>query len=115
MEQLKGIKKELGMESDGKDKLIEKFKERADSLKMPEGVRKVFEEELAKLQHLEPAASEANVTRNYLDWLTQVCGAGSAACDSAAHVWSRFLGVFTLLRTSPSLTPSKSWTKITMD
>ncbi|KAF8340332.1 Lon protease C-terminal proteolytic domain-containing protein [Cantharellus anzutake] len=72
MEQLKGIKKELGMESDGKDKLIEKFKERADSLKMPEGVRKVFEEELAKLQHLEPAASEANVTRNYLDWLTQI-------------------------------------------
>lgn len=73
MEQLKGIKKELGMESDGKDKLIEKFKERAASLKMPEGVRKVFDEELNKLMHLEPAASEANVTRNYLDWLTQVC------------------------------------------
>lgn len=73
MEQLKGIKKELGMESDGKDKLIEKFKERAASLKMPEGVRKVFDEELNKLQHLEPAASEANVTRNYLEWLTQVC------------------------------------------
>ncbi|PPR01264.1 hypothetical protein CVT24_006027 [Panaeolus cyanescens] len=72
MEQLKGIKKELGMESDGKDKLIEKFRERAASLKMPEGVRKVFEEELAKLQGLEPAASEANVTRNYLDWLTQI-------------------------------------------
>ena len=73
MEQLKGIKKELGMESDGKDKLIEEFKERAASLKMPEGVRKVFEEDLAKLQGLEPAASEANVTRNYSDWLTQVC------------------------------------------
>lgn len=73
MEQLKGIKKELGMESDGKDKLIEKFRERAKALKMPEGVRKVFDEELAKLQGLEPAASEANVTRNYLDWLTQVC------------------------------------------
>ncbi|KAG9128075.1 ATP-dependent Lon protease pim1 [Ceratobasidium sp. 392] len=72
MEQLKGIKKELGMESDGKDKLIEKFRERANSLKMPEGARKVFEEELNKLQHLEPAASEANVTRNYLDWLTQI-------------------------------------------
>jgi Lon-like ATP-dependent protease len=38
---------------------------------MPDGVRKVFEEELAKLQGLEPAA-KANVTRNYLDWLTQV-------------------------------------------
>lgn len=72
MEQLKGIKKELGMESDGKDKLIEKFRERAKTLKMPEGVRKVFDEELTKLQGLEPAASEANVTRNYLDWLTQV-------------------------------------------
>jgi ATP-dependent Lon protease len=72
MEQLKGIKKELGMESDGKDKMIEKFKERAASLKMPEPVRKVFDEELSKLQHLEPAASEANVTRNYLEWLTQV-------------------------------------------
>ena len=34
MEQLKGIRKELGMESDGKDKLIEKFKERAASLKL---------------------------------------------------------------------------------
>jgi Lon-like ATP-dependent protease len=73
MERLKGIKKELGMKSDGKDKLIEKFRERTASLKMPEGVRKVFEEELAKLQGLEPAAREANVTRNYLDWLTQVC------------------------------------------
>ncbi|ETW83354.1 mitochondrial ATP-dependent protease [Heterobasidion irregulare TC 32-1] len=72
MEQLKGIKKELGMESDGKDKLIEKFKERAASLKMPEPVKKVFDEELSKLMHLEPAASEANVTRNYLDWLTQI-------------------------------------------
>jgi len=72
MEQLKGIKKELGMESDGKDKLIEKFRERAQGLKMPDAVRKVFDEELAKLQGLEPAASEANVTRNYLDWLTQV-------------------------------------------
>ena len=72
MEQLKGIKKELGMESDGKDKLIEKFKERAAALKMPEGVRKIFDEELNKLMGLEPAASEANVTRNYLEWLTQV-------------------------------------------
>ncbi|KAG8815923.1 ATP-dependent Lon protease pim1 [Serendipita sp. 400] len=72
MEQLKMIKKELGMESDGKDKLIEKFKERANALRMPEIARKVFDEELNKLVHLEPAASEFNVTRNYLDWLTQI-------------------------------------------
>lgn len=72
MEQLKGIKKELGMESDGKDKLVERFKEKAAKLAMPEGVKKVFDEELNKLIHLEPAASEFNVTRNYLDWLTQI-------------------------------------------
>ncbi|GAA5983815.1 hypothetical protein JCM11641_005203 [Rhodosporidiobolus odoratus] len=72
MEQLKGIKKELGLESDGKDKLVEKFTDKAKSLLMPEAVKKVFDEELNKLQGLEPAASEFNVTRNYLDWITSI-------------------------------------------
>lgn len=72
MEQMKGIRRELGLESDGKDKLVEKFKEKADKLAMPEAVRKVFDEEINKLAHLETAASEFNVTRNYLDWLTQI-------------------------------------------
>ncbi|KAI1639866.1 ATP-dependent protease La [Biscogniauxia mediterranea] len=72
MEQMKGIRRELGIESDGKDKLIERFKEKADKLAMPEAVRKVFDEEVNKLAHLESAASEFNVTRNYLDWLTQI-------------------------------------------
>ena len=72
MEQMKGIRRELGIESDGKDKMVEKFRERANKLAMPEAVRKVFDEELNKLAHLEPAASEFNVTRNYLDWLTQI-------------------------------------------
>lgn len=72
MEQMKGIRRELGIESDGKDKLVEKFKEKAEKLAMPEAVKKVFDEELNKLAHLEPAASEFNVTRNYLDWLTQI-------------------------------------------
>ncbi len=34
--QLKGIKKKLGMESDGKDKLIGKFDERVKTVKMLE-------------------------------------------------------------------------------
>ncbi|KAI9245732.1 ATP-dependent protease La [Helicostylum pulchrum] len=72
MEQLKGIKKELGLESDGKDKLVEGFKEKAAKLAMPVAVKKVFDEEITKLAHLEPAASEFNVTRNYLDWITQI-------------------------------------------
>ncbi len=72
MEQMKGIRRELGIESDGKDKMVEKFKEKANKLAMPEAVKKTFDEELSKLAHLEPAASEFNVTRNYLDWLTQI-------------------------------------------
>jgi ATP-dependent Lon protease len=72
MEQMKGIRRELGLESDGKDKLVEKFKEKADKLAMPEAVRQVFDDEINKLAHLEPAASEFNVTRYYLDWLTQI-------------------------------------------
>lgn len=72
MEQMKGIRRELGIEVDGKDKLVEKFRERGQKLAMPEAVKKVFEEELNKLAHLEPAASEFNVTRNYLDWITQI-------------------------------------------
>lgn len=72
LEQMKGIRKELGIESDGKDKLVEKFREKGLKLAMPEAVKKVFDEELNKLAHLEQAASEFNVTRNYLDWLTQI-------------------------------------------
>ena len=72
LEQMKGIKRELGLESDGKDKLVENFKAKAAKLSMPDGVQKVFEEEINKLAHLEPQASEFNVSRNYLDWLTQI-------------------------------------------
>lgn len=86
MEQMKGIKRELGIESDGKDKLLEKFNEKASKLAMPEAVRKVFEEEMSKLQGLEPNGSEFNVTRNYLDWLTQLpWGLRSAENFGIAH------------------------------
>ncbi|KAF1983255.1 ATP-dependent protease La [Aulographum hederae CBS 113979] len=71
-EQIKAFQRELGIASDGKDKLVEKFREKAAKLAMPEAVSKVFDEEVNKLAHLEPAASEFNVTRNYLDWLTQI-------------------------------------------
>ena len=58
MEQMKGIRKELGMEGDGRDALVEKFKAKADKLAMPEGTRKVFDEELSKLMTLETTTSE---------------------------------------------------------
>lgn len=111
MEQLKSIKKELGLEKDEKSALVQRrglrgavgewvrgggggcltrwggvgpvpdlpqplsmhrFRERLEPLGsgVPEDVRRVIEEELEKLQAIEPASSEFNVTRNYLDWLT---------------------------------------------
>lgn len=71
-EQLKSIKKELGIETDTKEKLTQQFTERAAKLNFPEQVKKVFDEELNKLSTLEPAGAEFNVTRSYLDWLTQL-------------------------------------------
>ena len=72
MEQLRSIKKELGLEKDDKTALVQKFRERLEPLKdlLPEAAARVIEEELEKLQGLEPASSEFSVTRNYLDWLT---------------------------------------------
>ncbi|KAK3031232.1 hypothetical protein RJ639_036887 [Escallonia herrerae] len=71
-EQLKAIKKELGLEADDKTALSAKFRERLEPKKeqIPPHVLQVIEEELTKLQFLEASSSEFNVTRNYLDWLT---------------------------------------------
>ncbi|KAJ6810224.1 lon protease-like protein, mitochondrial-like [Iris pallida] len=71
-EQLKAIKKELGLETDDKTALSAKFRERLEPKreKCPPHVLQVIDEELAKLQLLEASSSEFNVTRNYLDWLT---------------------------------------------
>nr|CAD7400087.1 unnamed protein product [Timema poppensis] len=71
-EQLKVIKKELGLEKDDKDAIEEKFRERIKEKIVPKAVMEVLEEELSKLSFLESHSSEFNVTRNYLDWLTSL-------------------------------------------
>ncbi|KAL1453969.1 hypothetical protein WDU94_010269, partial [Cyamophila willieti] len=71
-EQLKAIKKELGLEKDDKDAIEEKFRERIKDKTVPAPVMEVLNEELAKLGFLESHSSEFNVTRNYLDWLTSL-------------------------------------------
>lgn len=71
-EQLKEIKKELGLEKDEKTSEIEKFEERVKKLKLSEEALKRFNEELEKLKVLEPHSAEYGVSRNYLDWLTSL-------------------------------------------
>jgi ATP-dependent Lon protease len=71
-EQLKAIKKELGMEKDDKTCYIEKFKKRMSKRKIHPTVQKAIDEELDKLNYLEIQSPEYGVCRNYLDWLTAV-------------------------------------------
>ncbi|XP_068741493.1 lon protease homolog, mitochondrial-like isoform X2 [Montipora capricornis] len=71
-EQLKIIKRELGLEKEDKDAVGEKFRDRIKDLNVPSHAEEVIEEELSKLAFLDTHSSEFNVTRNYLDWLTSI-------------------------------------------
>ncbi len=71
-EQLKAIKKELGMEKDDKSIDSEKFAERLKERTVPEDIMKVIHEEMDKLSVLEVQSAEYGVCRNYVDWLTIV-------------------------------------------
>merc|ERR1719343_11440 len=70
MEQMRQIKKELGIEKDDKQSLITQFQDAIKDKTLPEEASKVIEAEIAKLGTLEPASSEFNVCRTYLEWLT---------------------------------------------
>lgn len=71
-EQMKQIKRELGMERDEKETILSKFKARLEEKVVPENVSTIINDEMEKLSSLEPSSSEYNVTRNYLDWLTEL-------------------------------------------
>ncbi len=66
-EELKEIKKELGMPTDAKSSEYQRFKEAIESLPLDKETRKQVEQELEKFQLIEPNSSEFTVTRNYLD------------------------------------------------
>ena len=72
-EQLKSIKKELGMEKDDKETLIEKYRKKLTEYpSIPEEINEIIESELDKFSHLEKNSAEFNITRTYLDWLTNI-------------------------------------------
>lgn len=57
-EQLKVIKKELGIEKDDKDAIGEKYREKLKDKTVPESIKTVIDEELTKLNFLESHSSE---------------------------------------------------------
>jgi ATP-dependent Lon protease len=71
-EQLKQIKQELGLSKDDKEAEIEKYDKRLKKLELSEEAQERVSEEMDKLRLLEPSSPEFNVTRTYLDWLTDL-------------------------------------------
>ncbi len=69
-QQLKEIKKELGLEKDDTQTEIEKFQKRLKKLTLTEEAQERIDEEIEKLKLLSPSSAEFNVSRAYLDWLT---------------------------------------------
>lgn len=71
-EQLHEIKRELGLDADPQEQESEKLQNLARKLTFSEEAQKVFDEELEKLEMLDPSSPEYGVTRNYLDWLVNL-------------------------------------------
>ncbi len=71
-QQLKEIQKELGIVKDDRSADVDLFRERLEKLQLSEEARQKAEEELEKLAMLDPHSPEYAVSRNWLDWLTQL-------------------------------------------
>jgi ATP-dependent Lon protease len=71
-EQLKAIKKELGMEKEEGQSEVEKIEQKLAEKELSEEAMKVVKEELNKLQTINPQSPEFNVTRSYLDLIADL-------------------------------------------
>ncbi|MDD5688969.1 MAG: LON peptidase substrate-binding domain-containing protein, partial [Caldisericia bacterium] len=69
-EQLKAIQRELGdIEGEEYSEEAATYKNKIDSINLPEEVKKIVDEELKRLAKMPPMMAEAGVVRNYLDWI----------------------------------------------
>lgn len=69
-EQMKAIQKELGAEEAKEE--IDEYEEKAQKSGMSKEALEVVQKELKKLKMMPPTSSEANIVRNFIDWLTGV-------------------------------------------
>lgn len=68
-EQLKSIKRELGMEEDPKDRSARTLRERIEAAGMPEDVKSVALSELDRFETIPESSPEHNISRTYLETL----------------------------------------------
>ncbi|AHF01675.1 Lon protease [Thiomicrospira aerophila AL3] len=71
-QQLKEIQKELGIQQDSQGEDVERFEQRLDALKIADEPAKKIRDEINKLRNLDQQSAEYGVTRNWLDWATQL-------------------------------------------
>ncbi len=71
-EELKAIKKELGMPVDSKSSEYIRFKEAIEKLELEGEAKEQVEQELQKFSLMEPVSAEFGVTRNYLDTIVSL-------------------------------------------
>ncbi|MBI5329361.1 MAG: endopeptidase La [Betaproteobacteria bacterium] len=71
-EQLRTIQKELGIAKDDRTADLDLYRGRIKKLRLPPHAAKKIDEEMTKLSGLEHGSPEYTVTRNYLDWLTNL-------------------------------------------
>ncbi len=71
-EELKAIKKELGMPVDAKSSEYNRFKEAIEKLNLKGEVKEQVEQELEKFSLMDPNSSEFVVTRNYLETIVSL-------------------------------------------
>lgn len=71
-EQLKSIRKELGIEEDDKSRETKTLKEKIAKAQLPEHALKVANEELKRLQSIPEMSPEFNITRTYIEWIASL-------------------------------------------
>lgn len=70
-QQLDQIRRELGEKEDSKSE-AQRFRERIETLKMPEEALKQAMREVERFEQIPDSAMEHSVIRNYLEWMTEL-------------------------------------------
>lgn len=89
-DQLRAIQEELGSSEDARSEEIQTYRTRIEEIAPPEECREEALRQLARLERMHPDGPEAQVVRNYLDWVVDLPWSVSSqdclALDHASEV-----------------------------